>query len=49
MSLKEDNVRLRGVFQGKVNEEQVLANVRRLLEPAVLTAALIRGRLGDVI
>jgi pimeloyl-ACP methyl ester carboxylesterase len=40
MFLKDDGVRLRGVFQGKVPEEQVSRNVQRLLYPGALTAAL---------
>jgi pimeloyl-ACP methyl ester carboxylesterase len=38
--LKEDAVRLRGVYQGKVPAQQVSANVRRLSQPGALTAAL---------
>jgi pimeloyl-ACP methyl ester carboxylesterase len=38
--LENDGARLRGVFQGKLPPEQVSANVRRLLEPGALTAAL---------
>jgi pimeloyl-ACP methyl ester carboxylesterase len=40
MFLKDDGVRLKGVFQGKVDEEQVSRNVKRLLEPGALTATL---------
>jgi len=40
MFLKDDGTRLRGVFQGKVPEEQVSTNVQRLLEPGALTATL---------
>jgi pimeloyl-ACP methyl ester carboxylesterase len=38
--LKDDGARLRGVFQGKVAEEQVSRNLKRLLEPGALTATL---------
>jgi pimeloyl-ACP methyl ester carboxylesterase len=38
--LKDDGSRLRGVFQGKIPEEQVSRNLKRLLEPGALTATL---------
>lgn len=40
MFLQDDGMRLRGVFQGKVREEQVSTNVQRLLEPGALSATL---------
>jgi hypothetical protein len=40
MFLKDDGLRLQGVFQGKVPEEQISINVQRLLEPGALTATL---------
>jgi pimeloyl-ACP methyl ester carboxylesterase len=40
MFLKDDGARLRGVFQGKVSEEQVSENMERLLDPGALTATL---------
>jgi pimeloyl-ACP methyl ester carboxylesterase len=40
MFLKDDGLRLRGVFQGKVPEEQVSINMHRFLEPGALTATL---------
>ena len=40
MFLKDDGARLRGVFQGKIPEEQVSRNVQRLQDPGALTAAL---------
>jgi pimeloyl-ACP methyl ester carboxylesterase len=48
--------RLRGVYQGKVAEEQIDANVRRLSEPGALTAALnwyraldLKMKIGDIV
>jgi pimeloyl-ACP methyl ester carboxylesterase len=38
--LKDDGSRLRGVYQGKVPDEQVSRNLQRLLEPGALTATL---------
>jgi pimeloyl-ACP methyl ester carboxylesterase len=40
MFLKDDGALLRGVFQGKVPEEQISAAMQRLLEPGALTATL---------
>ena len=40
MFLKDDGVRLREAYQGKVPEQQVSRNVQRLLDQGALTAAL---------
>jgi len=40
MLLENDAARLRAVYQGKLSEDQISANVQRLSEPGVLTAAL---------
>jgi pimeloyl-ACP methyl ester carboxylesterase len=55
MFLKEDGVRLRGVFQGKVPEKQISANLQRLMVPGALTAVLnwyraldLHARIGPV-
>lgn len=38
--LKDDALRLRGVYQGKIPEAMISSNVQRLQEPGALTAAL---------
>ena len=40
MLLENDAARLRAVYQGKLSADQISANVQRLSEPGVLTAAL---------
>ena len=54
--LSDSAQRLRGVYQGKVTEEQIDANVRRLSEPGALTAALnwyraldLEKRIGNIV
>jgi pimeloyl-ACP methyl ester carboxylesterase len=54
--LSDSAQRLRGVYQGKVTEEQIDANVRRLSEPGALTAALnwyraldLEARIGNIV
>lgn len=40
MFLKDDGLRLRGVFQNKVSEAQISRNLQRHLDPGALTATL---------
>lgn len=42
--LKDDGSRLRGVYQGKVPDEQVSRNLQRLLEPGALTCSQLVSR-----